>query len=279
MTRSRPTRRRPPRPPRLEPDLTVAMTTASQPARTRAVPVGRVSISFREAGDPAGPAAVLLHGGASSSATWDRLNAALAAAGYHVIAADLRGHGGSSRTGAYPLSAYSDDIRGLMDTLAIRSAALVGHSLGGYAASVLAQRDPDRVSRLILEEPGIPGRDTEGGNELGPRFLLAALAGLATHSGYDRRAVASAVRQLRIPDPAWWDRLPLITAPTLLISGGPASHIRPQHLAEAARSIPRCSFVTILAGHRVHSRRPDQFLAAVIPFLTERIVKGAQLAE
>jgi pimeloyl-ACP methyl ester carboxylesterase len=249
------------------------MTTASQPARTRAVPVGGVSISFREAGDPAGPAAVLLHGGASSSATWDRLTAALAAGRHYVIAADLRGHGGSSRTRDYPLSAYSDDIRGLMDTLAIRSAALVGHSLGGYAASVLAQREPDRVSRLVLEEPGIPGRDTEGSNGLsGPWFLLAALAGLATHSGYDRRAVASAVRQLRIPDPAWWDSLPLITAPTLLMSGGPTSHIRPRHLAEAARSIPHCSFVTIPAGHRVHSRCPEQFLAEVIPFL---IAKGA----
>jgi pimeloyl-ACP methyl ester carboxylesterase len=39
------------------------------------------------------------------------------------------------------VSACSDDIRGLMDTLAIRSAALVGHSLGGYAASVLAERE------------------------------------------------------------------------------------------------------------------------------------------
>jgi len=72
-----------------------------------------------------------------------------------------------------------------------------------------------------------------------------------------------------MPDPAWWDRLPLITAPTLLISGGPASHIPPRQLAEAARSIPRSRTVTIAAGHRVHSLRPEQFLAAVMPFLTE----------
>jgi pimeloyl-ACP methyl ester carboxylesterase len=256
------------------------MTTASQPPRTRAVLVGGVSISFREAGDPDGLAAVLVHGGASSSATWGRLTAALTAAGHYVIAADLRGHGGSSRTRDYPLSAYSDDIRGLMDTLAIESAALVGHSLGGYAVSVLAQREPDRVSRLVLEEPGIPVRDADSSHGLsGPRFLLAALAGLATHGGYDRTAVTSAVRQLRIPDPAWWDRLPLITAPTLLISGGEASHIPPRRLAEAAGSITRGSIVTIRAGHRVHSRRPDQFVAAVVPFLTGRMEKGAQLAD
>jgi pimeloyl-ACP methyl ester carboxylesterase len=256
--------------------MNAAMTTTSQSVRIRAVRVGGVTISFREAGDAAGPAAVLLHGGSSSSTTWDRLTAALAAAGHHVIAADLRGHGRSSRTRDYPLSAYSDDICGLMDTLSIGSAALVGHSLGGYTACVLARREPDRVSRLVLEEPGTPARDTASSHRLpGPRFLLPALVGLATRRGYDRRAVTSAVRQLRIPDPAWWDLLPLITAPTLVISGGPTSHIPPRHLAEAARSIPLCSIVTITAGHRVHSRRPEQFLAEVIPFLTGPTAKDA----
>ena len=246
------------------------MTTTSHPVQSRAVPVTAATISLQESGDPAGPAAVLLHGGSSSAATWDRLATALTAAGHHVIAADLRGHGGSARTRDYPLNGYSDDIRDLMDALGIGSAALVGHSLGGYAASVLAQREPERVSRLILEEPGMPARDTESSHGLsGPRFLLPALAGLAGRRGYDRRAVTSAVRQLRMPDPAWWDGLPLITAPTLLISGGPASHIPPRKLAEAARSIPHSRIVTIAAGHRVHSRRPEQFLAAVMPFLTE----------
>ena len=116
----------------------------------------------------------------------------------------------------------------------------------------------------------MPARATESSHGLsGPHFLLPALAGLAGHRGYDRRAVTSAVRQLRMPDPAWWDGLPLITAPTLLISGGPASHIPPRQFAEAARSIPHSRIVTIAAGQRVHSRRPEQFLAAVMPFLTQ----------
>jgi pimeloyl-ACP methyl ester carboxylesterase len=245
------------------------VTTTSHPVRSRTVPVAGTTVSLRESGGPAGPAAVLLHGGSSSAATWDRLATALTAAGHHVIAADLRGHGGSSRARDYPLHGYSDDIRDLMDALEIGSAALVGHSLGGYAASVLAQLEPERVSRLVLEEPGMPARDAASSHGLsGPRFLVPALAGLAGRRGYDRRAVTSAVRQLRMPDPAWWDRLPLITAPTLLISGGPASHIPPRQLAEAAGSIPHSRIVTIAAGHRVHSLRPEQFLAAVMPFLT-----------
>lgn len=244
------------------------MSVASHPV-TRAVAVAGVTVSFRETGDAGGPAAVLLHGGSSNAATWDRLTAALTPAGYHVIAADLRGHGGSSRARSYPLQAYADDIRGLLDALGIESAALVGHSLGGYVASVLAQQQPARITRLVLEEPGMPARDADSrSGRSGPRFLLPALAGLAARRGFDRRAVTSAVRQLRVPDPAWWGRLALITAPTLLISGGPGSHIPPQQLAEAGRSIADSRLVMIPAGHRVHSRSPEQFLAMAVPFLT-----------
>jgi pimeloyl-ACP methyl ester carboxylesterase len=114
----------------------MAMTT-SHPVRSRTVPVAGATVSLRESGDPAGPAAVPLHGGSSSAATWDRLATALTAAGHHVIAADLRGHGSSARTRDYPLHGSSDDIRDLLDALEIGSAALVGHSLGGYAASVV----------------------------------------------------------------------------------------------------------------------------------------------
>jgi pimeloyl-ACP methyl ester carboxylesterase len=241
------------------------MTRTCNQARICTVPAAGMTVSFRESGDPTGPAAVLLHGGSSSSATWGRLAAALAAAGRRVIAADLRGHGSSSRARDYPLAGYGDDIRGLLDALGIGSVALTGHSLGGYAASVLAQREPGRITRLVLEEPGMPACAR---SMPGPRFALPALAGLAVRRGYDRRAVISAVRQLRVPDPAWWARLPLITAPTLLISGGPASHIPPSQLTEMAQLIPHCSVVTIPAGHRVHSRRPEQFLAAAVPFLT-----------
>jgi pimeloyl-ACP methyl ester carboxylesterase len=235
----------------------------------RAVSVGGVTISFRDSGDAAWPAIVLLHGGSSSAATWDRLTEALTAAGHRVIAADLRGHGGSSHSGNYPLHAYGDDIRRLMDALEIESAAFVGHSLGGYAASTVAQQDPARITRLVLEEPGMPARDPGGRDGLsGSRFLLPALAVLATRRGFDRKAVTSAVRQLRVPDPAWWAGLAQITAPTLLISGGPASHIPPGQLAEAARQIRGSQLVTIPAGHRVHSRSPERFLAEVLPFLT-----------
>jgi pimeloyl-ACP methyl ester carboxylesterase len=91
---------------------------------------------------------------------------------------------------------------------------------------------------------------------------------LALRRGFDHRAVTSAVRQLRVPDPTWWDALPGITAPTLLISGGPRSHIDPGRLAEVARVIGHGRLVTIPVGHRVHSLSPQPFHTVVFPFLT-----------
>jgi pimeloyl-ACP methyl ester carboxylesterase len=53
-----------------------------------------------------------------------------------------------------------------------------------------------------------------------------------------------------------------------VISGGPASHLSPRRTAEVAEAIAGAEFVTIEAGHRVHSIAPDDFHAVVVPFLS-----------
>lgn len=101
-------------------------------------------------------------------------------------------------------------------------ADLAGHSMGGRVAVLLAQRLPGRVRRLI--DP--------------------------------------IMSELRTPDPARWGRLAAITAPTLLVSGGPASHVTRESLERMCGLIPDCCLVTIEdAGHRVHSTKPAEFAA------------------
>ncbi|HEV7711637.1 MAG TPA: alpha/beta fold hydrolase, partial [Asanoa sp.] len=121
-----------------------------------------IVLRYFDEGDPAAAPVVLLHGGGSSAATWDRFAAALVAAGRRTIAVDLRGHGGSSRAASYPLAGFADDITGLLDGLGLDRVALVGHSLGAHAASLVAQRQPDRVTHLVLEEPPVPSRGPAG---------------------------------------------------------------------------------------------------------------------
>ena len=83
-------------------------------------------------------------------------------------------------------------------------------------------------------------------------------------------SVAPAFRQARGADPDWWERLPLITAATLVISGGPTSQVSPDALAEVAAVIKDATFAVVPdAGHRVHSNRPAEFSALALPFLVQ----------
>ncbi|MEV0458304.1 alpha/beta fold hydrolase [Catellatospora methionotrophica] len=250
------------------------MTEISAPLdlapRVVTMALGNITVRYREYGSPDAPALVLLHGGASSSATWDRLASALAPQGWRTIAVDLRGHGGSTRAVSYPLAAYCTDVVGLLDTLALERAVVVGHSLGAYVASLVAFERPGLVSHLILEEPPVPGRDSADDDGLyAPRFLLESLSLLVFRRGFHRRAVVSALRQLRRPQTQWWARLATIRARTLVVWGGPASHLSLERLALVADAVPGARLVTIDAGHLVHSKRPAEFYDAVATFLAE----------
>ncbi|MEU1116132.1 MULTISPECIES: alpha/beta fold hydrolase [unclassified Streptomyces] len=80
--------------------------------------------------------ALLIHGMMSDHRTWRRVGPALADRGYRVIAVDLRGHGASGR-GAYGARLFADD---LVDTLPAGADLALGHSLGGLALSLAAER-------------------------------------------------------------------------------------------------------------------------------------------
>jgi 3-oxoadipate enol-lactonase len=70
---------------------------------------------------------------------------------YRVIAADTRGHGGSSKpAGPYSLSGFADEWQAMLDGLNIESACLVGLSLGGMIAQYMALKQPERVAALVL---------------------------------------------------------------------------------------------------------------------------------
>ncbi|MEV0255129.1 alpha/beta hydrolase [Streptomyces sp. NPDC050732] len=80
--------------------------------------------------------ALLVHGIMSDHRTWRRVGPALADKGYRVIGVDLRGHGASGR-GAYGAEVFADD---LVDTLPTGAELALGHSLGGLALALAAER-------------------------------------------------------------------------------------------------------------------------------------------
>ena len=114
-------------------------------------------VGYRLAGS--GPAIVLVHGLALSSATWKYVIPSLAEH-YTVLAPDLIGHGESGKPrGDYSLGAYASGLRDLMVALGIDRATIVGHSLGGGIAMQLGYQFPERCERLVLVASGGLGKE------------------------------------------------------------------------------------------------------------------------
>ena len=229
--------------------------TDDDPIETGLAEAGGIRLAYRAWGAPGAPPLVLLHGLGEGSADWDGVAPAFAAH-YRVYALDLRGHGRSDWPGAYSVELMSADVLGFLDALGLDRVDLIGHSMGGLAACLLAQERPGRVRALILEDIGA----------IEPR-TAAAPARPAGELAFDWDMVLAIRGQIDSPDPAWWDRLGQVTAATLVIGGGPASHIPQDRVAELARRIPGARLETIPAGHLVHAEEPAAFTRSALAFL------------
>lgn len=101
-----------------------------------------------------GKSVVLLHGKNFFGAYWRETIDVLSKNGYRVVVPDQIGFGKSSRPNIhYSFHLLAANTKKLLDTLGIREATIVGHSMGGMVAVRFALLYPDTVSRLVLENP------------------------------------------------------------------------------------------------------------------------------
>jgi pimeloyl-ACP methyl ester carboxylesterase len=97
-----------------------------------------------------GPPVVLLHGFPQFWWAWRHQMTALADAGHHVVAMDLRGYGGSDKTPrGYDPFTLAADVAGVVSALGLPQAALVGHGWGGYVAWATAVLHRQQVSSMV----------------------------------------------------------------------------------------------------------------------------------
>jgi 3-oxoadipate enol-lactonase len=213
----------------------------------------RLACYIRGAADA--PPLVLLHGLGSRASTWDTV-AAEFAKHFRVLAIDQRGHGDSDRPGEYSFELMRDDVLGVLDRLGLNRINLLGHSMGGTVAYLIAEKEPGRIGRLILE-------DTP------PPFEAGRIASERPDEPvpFDWAVVPAIIGQLNDPDPAWWERLAEITAKTLIVAGGPDSHVPQDKIVEAAARVPGGTLQVIPVGHQVHATRPAEFAATALDFL------------
>ena len=102
------------------------------------------------------PALVFLHYWGGSSRTWRHVTQALAPA-FRTIAVDQRGWGRSDKPlEGYTLADLADDAERLIESLAPDRYVLVGHSMGGKVAQLMASRHPAGLAGLVLVAPSPP---------------------------------------------------------------------------------------------------------------------------
>jgi len=110
-----------------------------------------VQLHYREAGS--GPLVILLHGFPEFWYSWRHLMPALAEAGYHAIAPDMRGYNLSGKpqgVGAYAIDTLAEDIAALIQHAGERRAHIIGHDWGGAVAWHLAMQHREMVDHLVI---------------------------------------------------------------------------------------------------------------------------------
>jgi pimeloyl-ACP methyl ester carboxylesterase len=125
----------------------------------KVVQVGGHDLAYHDVGD--GVPVVFLHGSGPGVTGWANFGANLPELqGIRAIVVDLPGFGASGRDEVYErnyLEVSKDAVLGLLDVLGLEQVGLVGNSMGGDVATLLALRHPDRVSRMLLNGPGGTG--------------------------------------------------------------------------------------------------------------------------
>lgn len=128
-------------------------TIDASPARR--LPVREVHLNVMDAGK--GEAVLLIHGFPDSHRVWRRQTPALLAAGWRVIAPDLRGFGGSDRPEGvepYGLMQSVQDLVALLDSLGVARAHVICHDFGAAVGWLLAATQPQRVLSLAALSVG-----------------------------------------------------------------------------------------------------------------------------
>jgi pimeloyl-ACP methyl ester carboxylesterase len=141
------------------------MTTGESPEIGATADANGIKTNYLEAGQ--GDPVVLIHGsgpGVTAYANWRLVMPALAER-FRVLAPDMVGFGFSERPAGirYGVQTWADQVVGLMDTLEVSRAHLVGNSFGGAIALRIATQHPDRAGKLVLMgSMGVPFPITEG---------------------------------------------------------------------------------------------------------------------
>ncbi|MEN9342457.1 MAG: hypothetical protein RIR24_44 [Actinomycetota bacterium] len=249
---------------------------------------------------------VLIHGFGASTFSWLPVEKKFSPCDY-VIAYDRPAFGLTERPlswnglNPYSMQAQQEILGEVLTKFADgRPATLIGHSAGGLIAAQFALNNPKLVRNVVLEAPAILNGTPGGGmawltyipqlNHIGP-LLVSSIASsgmnLLSESYHDpKKLTAEVIAGYRVPltvknwEFAFWEfsradrtndvssRLDEFEMPVLIITGDDDRVVETALTRELAAKMPQAEFVVVPdSGHLLHEEDPEEFIAAVMPFI------------
>jgi pimeloyl-ACP methyl ester carboxylesterase len=254
-----------------------------------------VRLSYVEQGAPDGAPMIFLHGVTDSWRSFERLLPLLPRS-IHAFALSQRGHGDSSRPAlGYRFADMSEDLRAFMDDRGLRTATIVGHSMGGSVAQRFVIDHPERTSALVLmaafatfQDPGLRDFITSSilpltdpiGAAFAREWQLSTTA-RPVDPGYFDTIVAET---LKVPAFVWHatfqgflatedftSALANVSVPTLLAWGDRDTYTLRAAQDRLLQAIPGARLIVYEDyGHAFHWEDPARFAADLVAFVALR---------
>lgn len=242
---------------------------------------------------------LMLHGVGGGAAAWgDTISGtgrALGETGFHAVAIDLPGYGGSPAIEPYDMAGLAAAVQGFIARTPHERCILVGHSMGGMVSQEVAARWPQLMHGLVLSGTsaafGKAGgewqrqflRDRLGALEAGggmPALAPGLAAGMASPRADPAAVQRCAALMARVPETTYRaalqaivgfdrrDTLDRIAVPVLLLAGEHDRNAPPALMQAMAARIPRAEFLCLAGvGHLANMEAPQPFNAALLAFV------------
>jgi pimeloyl-ACP methyl ester carboxylesterase len=243
--------------------------------------------------DPARRTVVFVHGAGLDHSWWGLQSRYFGYHGFNVLAVDLPAHGRSEGPALTSVGDMADWVKKLLDEKKIRTASLIGHSMGSLIALEFAARYPDAAEKIALIGTAYPMK-------VGEAFLDAAKRN--DQAAYDMETIWGHAAQVPLsgnPNPGMWmygdtlarlarlapgvlhtdlaacnayaggmEAAAKVKCPALFVLGARDVMTPPRAAQDLIKAIGGAKAVTVqLSGHSLMAEAPDATLDALIGFL------------
>ena len=253
---------------------------------------------YRKYGDPKNKPIVVLHGVLGLSDNWDYFGKRFAELGFYVIVPDMRNHGQSPRYEAFNYKVMARDVKKVLDYEHITKCYVIGHSMGGKIAMMLAFENPQLVERLeVLDiSPRKFDRPLDhvgfiaamGSVDLKKVKRRADVEEQLAKYNFEKRILLFLLKNLSYSHEHGFRWKPYLKSiyknieeigkgledkgvyegPTLFIRGGQSDYILEKDLPVMKVQLPNYQLVTLPeSGHWIHVDDPEGFMEATEKFL------------